>query len=131
MKGAIMVTLVIALILVAAVFAVIFISERYRILFPFTIIMLSIPTIVIVTIVARIFPPSSIDLRRSVVDQVVTGPMGRSLKLSNGITIRCHEADEHRCQEVHAGDVVMYRDYNWSSLWREFEFAQVTQKAKG
>jgi len=120
-----------ALFLVAAAFAVIFISERYRILFPFTIIMLSIPTIVIVTIVARIFPPSSIDLRRSVVDQVVTGPMGRSLKLSNGITIRCHEADEHRCQEVHAGDVVMYRDYNWSGLWREFEFIQVSQKSKG
>lgn len=126
-----MVTLVIALILVAAAFAVIFISERYRILFPFTIVMLSIPTIIIVTIVARIFPPSSIDLRRSVVDQVVTGPMGRSLKLSNGITIRCHEADEYNCQEVHAGDVVMYRDYNWSSLWREFEFIRVSQKSKG
>ena len=94
-----MVTLIIALILVAAAFAVIFISERYRILFPFTIVMLSIPTIIIMVIVARIFPPSSIDLRRSVVDQVVTKPMGRSLKLSNGITIRCHEADEHRCQD--------------------------------
>ena len=126
-----MVTLVIALILVAAVFAVIFISERYRILFPFTIIMLSIPTLVLMTLAARAFPPSSIDLRRSVVDQVVTGPMGRSLKLSNGVTIRCHEADEYHCQEVHAGDVVMYRDYNWSSLWREFEFIQVSQKAKG
>ena len=123
-----MVTLVIALILVAAAFAVIFISERYRILFPFTIVMLSI---IIMVIVARIFPPSSIDLRGSVVDQVVTGPMGRSLKLSNGITIRCHEADEYRCQEVHAGDVVMYRDYNWSSLWREFEFIRVSQKSKG
>lgn len=126
-----MVTLVIALILVAAVFAVIFISERYRILFPFTIIMLSIPTLVLMTLVARAFPPSSIALQESVVTQVVTGPMGRSLKLSNGITIRCHEADEHRCQEVHAGDVVMYRDYNWSGLWREFEFIQVSQKSKG
>ena len=126
-----MVTLVIALVLVAAVFAVIFISERYRILFPFTIIMLSIPTIIIMVIVARIFPPSSIDLRRSVVDQVITGPMGRSLKLSNGITIRCHEADEHRCQEVHAGDLVMYRSYDWSGFWKDFEFIQVIQKAKG
>ena len=126
-----MVTLVIALVLVAVVFAVIFISERYRILFPFTIIMLSIPTIIIMVIVARIFPPSSIDLRRSVVDQVVTGPMGRSLKLSNGITIRCHEADEHHCKEVHAGDLVMYRSYDWSGFWKDFEFVQVTQKAKG
>ena len=125
-----MVTLVIALILVAAAFAVIFISERYRILFPFTIIMLSIPTIIIMVIVARIFPPSSIDLRRSVVDQVVTGPMGRSLKLSNGVPIRC-KADEYRCKEAHAGDLVMYRSYDWSGFWREFEFAQVTQKAKG
>lgn len=125
-----MVTLVIALILVAAVFAVIFISERYRILFPFTIIMLSIPTIIIMVIVARIFPPSSIDLRRSVVDQVVTGPMGRSLKLSNGIPIKC-KANEHHCQEAHAGDLVMYRSYDWSGFWREFEFAQVTQKSKG
>ena len=125
-----MVTLVIALVLVAAVFAVIFISERYRILFPFTIIMLSIPTIIIMVIVARIFPPSSIDLRRSVVDQVVTGPMGRSLKLSNGIPIRC-KADEYRCKEVHVGDLVMYRSYDWSGLWKDFEFVQVIQKAKG
>lgn len=125
-----MVTLVIALVLVAAVFAVIFISERYRILFPFTIIMLSIPTIIIMVIVARIFPPSSIDLRRSVVDQVVTGPMGRSLKLSNGITIRCHEADENRCKEAHAGDLVMYRSYDWSGFWKDFEFVQI-QRAKG
>lgn len=126
-----MVSYVIALILVAAACAVFFISERYRILVPFTILMLSIPTIIIMVIVARIFPPSSIDLRRSVVDQVVTGPMGRSLKLSNGITIRCHEADEYHCQEVNAGDTIVYRDYNWSGLWREFEFAQVSQKAKG
>lgn len=125
-----MVTLVIALILVAAVFAVVFISERYRILFPFTIVMLSIPTIIIMVIVARIFPPSSIDLRRSVVDQVVTGPMGRSLKLSNGITIRCHEADENRCKEAHAGDLVMYRSYDWSGFWKDFEFVQI-QRAKG
>lgn len=125
-----MVTLVIALILVAAAFAVIFISERYRILFPFTIIMLSIPTIIIMVIVARIFPPSSIDLRRSVVDQVVTGPMGRSLKLSNGITIRCHEADENRCKEAHAGNLVMYRSYDWSGFWKDFEFIQI-QRAKG
>lgn len=125
-----MVTLVIALILVAAAFAVIFISERYRILFPFTIVMLSIPTIIIMVIVARIFPPSSIDLRRSVVDQVVTGPMGRSLKLSNGITIRCHEADENRCKEAHAGDLVMYRSYDWSGFWKDFEFVQI-QRAKG
>mgnify|MGYP000843674878 CR=1 FL=1 len=126
-----MVGLVITLILVAAVFAIIYISERYRILFPFTTLMVSIPTLILMMIAARIFPPSSIDLRRSVVDQVVTGPMGRSLKLSNGITIRCHEANVHRCQEVHAGDVVMYRDYNWSGLWREFEFIQVSQKSKG
>jgi hypothetical protein len=126
-----MVTLVIALILVAAVFAVIFISERYRILFPFTIIMLSIPTLVLMILVARAFPPSSITLQESVVTQVVTGPMGRSLRLSNGITIRCHEADENRCKEAHAGDLVMYRSYDWSGFWREFEFVQVSQKAKG
>lgn len=126
-----MVGLVITLILVAAVFAIIYISERCRILFPFTTLMVSIPTLILMMIVARIFPPSSITLQESVVTQVVTGPMGRSLKLSNGIPIRCQEADEPRCQEVHAGDTVVYRDYNWSDLWREFEFAQVTQKAKG
>lgn len=125
-----MVTLVIALILVAAVFAVIFISERYRILFPFTILMLSIPTLVLMILAARAFPPSSIALQESVVTQVVTGPMGRSLKLSNGIPIRC-KADEYRCKEAHTGDLVMYRSYDWSGFWREFEFAQVTQKAKG
>ena len=124
-----MVGLVIVLILVVATFAVIYISERYRILFPFTIIMLSIPTIIIMVIVARIFPPSSITLQESVVAQVVTGPMGTSLKLSNGIPIRC-QADEHHCKEVHAGDLVMYRSYDWSGFWKDFEFVQI-QRAKG
>ena len=130
MKGAVMVSYVIALILVAAACAVFFISERYRILAPFTILMLSIPTLVLMILAARAFPPSSIALQESVVTQVVTGPMGRSLKLSNGIPIRC-KADEYRCQEAHTGDLVMYRSYDWSGFWREFEFAQVTQKAKG
>lgn len=122
-----MVSLVIALILVVAIFAVIFISERYRILFPFTILMLSIPTLILMMIAARIFPPSSITLHRSVVAQVVTGPMGRSLKLSNGIPIRCQEADERHCKEVHAGDLVVYRSYDWSGFWKDFEFVQVIQ----
>lgn len=126
-----MVGLVITLILVAAVFAIIYISERYRILFPFTTLMVSIPTLILMMIAARIFPPSSITLHRSVVAQVVTGPMGRSLKLSNGIPIRCQKADEHHCKEVHAGDLVMYRSYDWSGFWKDFEFVQVTQKAKG
>jgi len=125
-----MVSYVIALILVAAACAVFFISERYRILAPFTILMLSIPTLVLMILVARAFPPSSITLQESVVTQVVTGPMGRSLKLSNGITIRCHEADENRCKEAHAGDLVMYRSYDWSGFWKDFEFVQI-QRAKG
>ena len=125
-----MVSYVIALILVAAACAVFFISERYRILAPFTILMLSIPTLVLMILVARAFPPSSITLQESVVTQVVTGPMGRSLKLSNGITIRCHEADENRCKEAHAGDLVVYRSYDWSGFWKDFEFVQI-QRAKG
>ena len=55
--------------------------------------------------------------------------MDRSLKLSNGIPIRC-KADEHHCKEVHAGDLVMYRSYDWSGFWKDFEFIQIIQKAK-